>query len=86
MAEANAEDRNFAGHVADEADGDAGFVRRTGTRRKDDALGCQGFNFFGRELVIAADDNVSAEFTDVLDEVEGEGIVVVENENHLLPV
>ena len=86
MAEADAEDGNFAGHVADEADGNAGFLRRAGSGRKDDALGIEGFDFFGRELVVAADDDVGAELTHVLDEVEGEGIVVVENEDHLLPV
>jgi hypothetical protein len=38
MAETDAEDGNFAGEVADELDADAGFVRRAGAGRKDDAL------------------------------------------------
>ena len=60
MAEADAEDRHLAGHVADEVDGDAGFLRRAGAGGEDDAVRVQGFDLFGRELVVAADDDVGA--------------------------
>ena len=82
MTEADAEDGDLAGHVADEVDGDAGFLGRAGTGGEKDAVGGEGFDFFRRELIVAADDDVGAELAHVLDEVEGEGIVVVENEDH----
>jgi hypothetical protein len=85
MAEADAEDGDFSGHVADELYGDAGFVRGAGTRGKNDAVGCKRLDLLRGEVVVAADDDVGAELAHVLDEVEGEGVVVVEDENHGMP-
>jgi len=47
------------------------------------AVRCEGFRLLrGVSSSLRRTTDVGAEFTDVLDEVEGEGIVVVENENH----
>jgi hypothetical protein len=43
----------------------------------------EAFDFFGGELVVAANDDLGAELAHVLDEVEGEGVVVVEDEDHV---
>ena len=82
VAEADAENRNLAGHVADEVDGDAGLLRRAGAGREEDAVRVQGFDLVRGQLVVAADDDVGAELAHVLDEVVGEGVVVVEDEDH----
>ena len=38
-------------------------------------------DFFQRDLIVAAHFDLRAQFADVLDEVVGEGIVVIEDEN-----
>jgi hypothetical protein len=87
MAEADAEDGDDggdsgAGKVLDEPDADAGVLRSAGAGRDEDAVGMQGFDFGGGELVVAADDHLGAQLAHVLDEVVGEGVVVVEDEYH----
>jgi hypothetical protein len=44
------------------------------------------FDLADRDLVITADDDVSPKLPQVLDEVVGERVVVVEDEDHLLLV
>ena len=83
MSQANAEDGNFSREVADEGDADSGLVRRAGARRDDDSLGLQGLHFVDGDLVVASHLNLCAQFADVLDQVVGERIVVVEYENHV---
>ena len=82
MSEADAEHGNFAGEVADDVDADAGVLRGAGAGGDDDALGMHGGDFGDGHLVIAAHFDVSAQFSEILDEVVGEGIVVVEDEDH----
>ncbi len=61
MAEADAEDGDLlgSGEVADERDEDAGVLRRAGAGREDDARGVQGLDLVGRDLVVAADDDLA---------------------------
>src|SRR5271170_4116453 len=82
MAEADSEDWPLAGEALDERDEDAGVLRRTGAGREHEALGIEGLDLVDGELVVAADDHVGAEFTHVLHQVVGEGVVVVEDEDH----
>ena len=82
MPKANTENRHLPGHVPDQRNQDPRFTRRARARRKQDALGLQRFHFFYRQLVVAADLNVGPKFAEVLNEVVGEGIVVIENEDH----
>ena len=42
----------------------------------------EGFDLRGGELVVTADDYLLAQLPKVLDEVIGEGVVVVEDEDH----
>ena len=44
--------------------------------------GCSASTSSTRDLIIAAHFNLRAQFADVLDEVVGERIVVIEDENH----
>src|SRR6185437_6491014 len=88
MAEADAEGGDLLvgrqrGEALDERDEDAGVLRCAGAGREDDSRGAQGDNFVGGDLVVAFDDDLAlTQFADVLDEVVGEGVVVVEDEDH----
>jgi len=82
MAEADAEDGDFAGHVTDERHQNAGLARRAGTGREQDAVGAECFDLLNGQLVVAMDFHLGTQFSKVLDEVVGKGIVVVENEYH----
>ena len=82
MSEADAEDGNFSGEVADESDADAGILRNAGAGRDDDALGLHGGDIGDGNLIVAAHFDLRAEFAEILNQVVSEGIVVVENEEH----
>jgi len=82
VPEANAQQWRLARKVADQLDADAGILRCTRSRRDYDALGMHCLNFFDGHFVIAANFNLRAQFTQVLDEVVSERIVVIEDEDH----
>src|SRR5581483_3037978 len=79
--QAHTEERSFPGKVPDQFDTDAGFMRSTRSGRHNDALRTHRLHLSYRDLIISPDLNLLAQFTDILDKVVGEGIVVVENEN-----
>ena len=82
MAEAHAEDRPPAGEVPDQVDADARLGRRARPRRKNDALGRQRLDAGEVDLVVAHHLHRLAQLAEVLHEVEGEGVVVVDHEQH----
>ncbi len=91
VPETDAKDRHGAdagmrgreiGEVEDEGDGDAGLLRGAGPGRDEDAIGTEGFHLGRGELVVAVDKDLLPEFPEVLDEVVGEGVVVIEDEDH----
>ena len=82
MSEADTEDRNFAGKVADQFDADPGVLRRARARGNDDALGIETRYLVHAEFVVPPYFDASAQFAEVLDEVVGERVVIVENKDH----
>ncbi len=68
--------------MSNEFDADAGLVRRARSGRDDNPFGMHRFDVADRDLIVAANLNLRAQFADVLDQVVGERIVVVEYENH----
>jgi len=80
MSQADSKDRNLPGDLPNEIDADPCFVRRAGARRDNDLLRVHSFNVFHCHLVVAAHFDLFAKFSNVLDEVVGERIVVVEDE------
>ncbi len=54
MAQADSQQRYFAGKMANQRNRDSGFLRRAGARREQDPFRVHGFNFRGRDLIIAA--------------------------------
>ena len=55
VSEADAEDRNFSGEVADESDADARLMRRAGAGRDDDPRRAHFLDLAHRNLIVAAD-------------------------------
>ncbi len=82
VSEADSEERDLAGEGFDHRDGYTGFGWRAGTWGNEDALGFEGEGFFDGDLVVSEDALLDAESTEVLDEVESEGIVVVDDKQH----
>jgi hypothetical protein len=69
MAEADAEDRSARRKAADEIEADAGLVRRTRARRKDDGLGREVRDLVEGDLVVAVDDRIGPQLAQEVDEV-----------------
>src|SRR4051794_39383994 len=88
VPEADAEDwRARFGEGANRIDRDARLLRRTWARRNDEPIGLQPNELGDRRLVIADDAHLSAPLPQVLDEVVGEGVVVVDHEDaHSTPL
>src|SRR4051794_13961882 len=82
MSETDAESGNRRSQLANEFDGDTRFVRSTRTRRDNDPFRLQSACFVQGDLVVASNQHVRAELTQILDKVISEGIVVVEDEDH----
>src|SRR5467141_621004 len=61
---------------------DAGFPRRAGAGREDDGGGFEREHLLHGERVVAVHHRLRPELAEQLDEVVGEGIVVVEDEQH----
>ncbi len=82
MAEANAENGNFSGETLDDGHAQAGFARRAGAGRNNDALGTHARDFVESDFVVAADGEFLPQLAEVLRQVVGEGVVVVEQQEH----
>src|SRR5579864_2380044 len=81
VPEADSEYRHLPREVADQFDADARLMRRAWAGGDDDALGTHALDLVHGNLVVAAHLDLGAQFSEVLDQVVGERIVVVEYEN-----
>src|SRR6185312_7593878 len=82
MPETDAQYGNLPTPPSDERHGDPCFAGCTRTRREHDRRGRDRANLLDAERVIAPDDGLAAELAQILDEVVGEGIVVVDYQQH----
>ena len=84
VAQAHAEH----GHrgATNELDADPGLVRRPRPRGDDDALGTEGQRLVHAHGVVSDDLHLGAQLAEVLVQVEGEGVVVVDEEDHARPL
>ena len=82
VAEADSENGNFPSEFPDRVATDAGFGRGAGTGGDDDFFWCEFCNVGQGDLVVALHEQVGAEFAEILDEVVGKGIVVIDDEYH----
>ena len=82
VAEADSEDGDFSAEFADGVATDAGFGGGAGAGGDDDFFGGELGDVGGGNLVVALHEQVGSEFAEILDEVVGEGIVVIDDEDH----
>src|SRR6185437_4176717 len=82
VSQADTQNRLLAGKMANQFNADAGFMRRTWAGRNQDVAGIESFNIPDGNLVIAAHLNGLTHLAEILHQVVGEGIVVVEDEDH----
>lgn len=78
MTEANAEYGQFAGELLDDSERDSRVIRSAWTRRDHNFFRLLAFDLSEVNFVVAINLNNGAEFTEVLDEVVSEGVVVVD--------
>ena len=74
--------RDFAGRRRDQVKADAGLLRRAGAGRKHDGVGFRGEDCGGRNLVVAVHAHLRPEVPKEVDQVEGEAVVVVDEDDH----
>src|SRR5690606_20505404 len=82
VAEADAEQRNPAGKMADGGDRDTRVIGRAGPWRDDDLLRRQRLDLREGELIVAVHPHVGAQLTEILHHVVGEGVVIVDHQDH----
>src|SRR5579859_2119236 len=82
MPQADTEHWLLSGKVANQIDADARLLRRARARRNHNVAGPHGFYLLRGNLIVAAHLNFFPQFTQILDQVVGEGVVVVEDEDH----
>ena len=83
MPEADAKYRNSAGEVAYDFNADTRIPWRAWPWRNDNAFRMHIFKIFDCHLVIAAHFDLLPQLANILDQVVGERVIVVEDENHL---
>src|SRR6201993_1223240 len=82
MPQAHAQQRRLPGEVTNQINTDAGLVGRAWPGREDDFLRPHRFYFFDGDLVVAPHFHIRAQLSEILDQVVGKRIVIVENKNH----
>src|SRR5438270_4691210 len=83
VAEADAQDGQVPGELPDRLERDAGIVWRAGTRR--DHEGVEPSQVGRRDRVVTEDRRLRARLVAELDQVEGEGVVVIDDPHPDLP-
>ncbi len=82
VAEAYAEDRDARAELLHGRDADACVFGATGAGREDEGFGGEHRDAGGVEVVVADDADVGVDGADELVEVVGEGVVVVDDQDH----
>ena len=82
MAEADAEGGDAGAESFDDVVGEAGFARGTGAGGNQDARRFEFADFLDGGLVVAENFHLHPQLAEVLDEVVGEAVVVVDDEQH----
>src|ERR1019366_3793375 len=82
MPQAYAEDGQLACERANQGDRDPGFVGGAGAGRDDDACGNQRGDAFDVDGVVTHHPHLLAQFAEILHQVVGEGIVIIDHEQH----
>jgi hypothetical protein len=82
MTQANAQDRDLASQCRNSSYRDPCLVRGAGAWRNHESLRAKPAYAFQGDSIVAEYLHVNADFAQILDQVVGEGIVIVDNEDH----
>src|SRR5436853_3013925 len=82
VSQTDAQDRFLGLKILDQFQGNAGLVRRSWSRRDHNAVRIPAFNFGNLDLIIAVNFRVLAQFSQILDEIIGKRIIVIDYQNH----
>src|ERR1700683_1325346 len=82
MPQAYPQQRNFPGKPLNERDTDSRLLGTARPGRYYDAFGLELLDLVEADLIVSADQQLLTELTEVLRQVVGKGIVVVEEQNH----
>src|SRR5260370_34732867 len=82
MAKAHAEDGKFSRETFDQLHGNTGLLRRAGAGRNHDAFWLAADNFIDGNFVVSMHFDGATQIPEILGEVVGKGIVVVEKQDH----
>src|SRR3984885_8447644 len=82
VAEADAEDRDCRSGARDQIETDAGLFGRAGAGRQHDRIGVGGDDVVACHLVVAMHLDLRPELTEIVDEVEGEAVIVIDQNEH----
>src|SRR5687767_9143980 len=85
MSKADAENRRTWSEAANDIDRHTGGFRAPGTGRDQDLLRCHRLDLADGHLIVAPDADVGAQLPEVLHEVVGERVVVVDDKYHYNP-
>ncbi len=77
VSETDAEDGCVLAKSADDVVADSGFLRGAGAGGDDDALGVERGDLGEADFVVAFDEELGAEFAEILDEIVSERVVVI---------
>jgi len=80
VTEADAEQRRRRSEAVDQAQANPGFVRGTRPRRQHDGFRRHLLDLVERDLVVADHGRVGAQFAQEVDEIVGEAVVVIDDE------
>src|SRR5581483_7839473 len=83
MSQTHSQQRYLGGESPDQFNADSSLLWSARPRRQKNPVRTHPFHIRHRKSVIAPDYNFFAQLTQVLHQVVGKGIVVVENENHI---
>src|SRR5208283_97313 len=85
VAKTYAEDRNRAGEAFDQRHANASLGRRAGAGRNNDLRRLPGLDLLQRQCVVTVYADVGAQFTQILHEVVGKAVVIIDHKNHASP-
>src|SRR6186997_14377 len=85
MAKTDTEDRNSWRCFFDQRETDAGLIGCAGTGRQHNRVRLRSHHVGNRNLVVAMHGNVRPKPSQIVEEIEGEAVVVVDKDDHVPP-
>ncbi len=81
VAETDAQDGDLFVEAPDDVEGDARLIRGAGAGGQDNGLRCHGLDLLQGRLVVPPDNHVFSELAQVLDQVVGKRVVIIDHQD-----